>query len=159
MAATVTYDSATNTAKLTPSAPLDGGIDYTATLSTAVQAADGIALASAVSWSFSTAACPCQLFSPVLTPDFIGLPTQDGRTGTGPWSYELGTKITVDEPTDLNAIRFYKSDGETGTHVGRVVDQQRRAAGAGHVHGRVGVGLAAAGTCTARSRSRQGRRT
>ena len=81
MAATVTYDSATNTAKLTPSAPLDGGLDYTATLSTAVQAADGIALASAVSWSFSTAACPCQLFSPVLTPDFIGLPTQDGRSG------------------------------------------------------------------------------
>ena len=85
-----------------------------------MQAADGIALASAVSWSFSTAACPCQLFSPILTPDFIGLPTQDGRTGTGPWSYEFGTKVTVDEPTRLNAIRYYKSPGETGTHVGRV---------------------------------------
>ena len=37
-----------------------------------------------------------------------------------PWSYELGVKVTVDVPTDLNAIRFYKTAGETGTHIGRL---------------------------------------
>ena len=45
---------------------------------------------------------------------------RDGRTGTGPFTYELGTKITVDKTMSLVALRFYKHALETGTHVGRV---------------------------------------
>ena len=135
VAATVTYDSATNTAKLTPSAPLDGGLDYTATLSTAVQAADGIALASAVSWSFSTAACPCPLFSPVLTPDFIGLPTQDGRTGTGPLIVRARHEDhgrPADRPERDPLLQECRRDRDPRRPR---LDAQRRSVGAGHVHG------------------------
>jgi hypothetical protein len=53
--ATVSYNTATNTATLTPSAALAETTTYTATLTTAIKAADGVALASAVSWSFTTA--------------------------------------------------------------------------------------------------------
>lgn len=40
-------------------------------------------------------------------------------TGTdGP--YELGMKLTTTQPGQINAIRFYKVAGESGTHVGRI---------------------------------------
>jgi len=120
VAGSVAYDGASRTATLTPSALLAGGVEYTARIETTVKAADGIGLAAPVSWTFSTAACPCTLFSPVSQPALQGLPTQDGRSGPGPWSYELGVKVTVDQPMLLTAIRFYKSPGETGTHIGRV---------------------------------------
>ena len=35
-----------------------------------------------------------------------GNSTRDGRPGTGPWTYELGTQITVDQSMDLTAIRY-----------------------------------------------------
>jgi hypothetical protein len=66
------------------------------------------------------AACPCTLFSDVLKPAAQNLPVQDGRTGAGPWSYELGVKVTVDQPSQLTAIRFYKDPLETGAHTVRV---------------------------------------
>ena len=58
---------------------------------------DGTAPAAAVTWTFTTAACPCSLFSQVLVPRRLRLPTQDGRTGAGPFSYEIGVKVTVDQ--------------------------------------------------------------
>jgi fibronectin type 3 domain-containing protein len=119
VAATVTYDSTSKTATLQPSATLAGQASYTATVTTGAKAADETPLAANVSWTFTTAACPCTLFSS-LTPASTGLPTKDGRSGSGPFSYELGVKVTVDSPTQVTAIRFYKSPGETGTHVGRV---------------------------------------
>jgi fibronectin type 3 domain-containing protein len=117
--AAVTYGGG-NTATLTPSQLLAGGTEYTARIETTVKSAGGIALAAPVSWTFGTAACPCSLFSPVLTPANPSLPTQDGRTGSGPWSYELGVKIRVDQPMRVSALRFYKSPGETGSHTGRI---------------------------------------
>ena len=40
-------------------------------------------------------------------------------TGTdGP--YELGMKLTTTQPGQINAIRFYKVAGESGTHIGRI---------------------------------------
>ena len=122
VAGTVSYDSATNTATLTPSAQLQTNTTYTANLTSAVAAADGVALASAVSWSFTTSAsvCPCSLFPSTLLPAFTNLPTQDGRGGAGPWSYEMGVKIQVDQPMQIDAVRFYKGSLETGTHVGRI---------------------------------------
>ncbi|MGH3441986.1 MAG: Ig-like domain-containing protein [Nitriliruptorales bacterium] len=118
--ASVSYDASSHVATLTPNAPLGGGADYTAKIEASVAAEDGAPLAAPVTWSFSTAACPCTLFSPILIPAKDNNPTQDGRTGTGPWSYELGMKVRVDQPMLLTAIRFWKSSAETGTHVGRV---------------------------------------
>ncbi len=54
--ATVTYDAATRTATLTPASALVPLAEYTAQVSTAVAAAGGAALTSAVTWSFRTAA-------------------------------------------------------------------------------------------------------
>src|SRR5439155_124642 len=56
--AVVSYDSTTNTATLTPSAALAVGTTYTATITTAVKASDGAALASPFTWSFTTVAAP-----------------------------------------------------------------------------------------------------
>jgi hypothetical protein len=120
VAATVSYNDATKTITLTPSTMLAGAASYTATVTTGVKAIDGTPLVSAYSWSFSTAACPCSLFSDVTVPASVSLSTADGRSGAGPFTYEMGVKVTVDQPMLLNAIRFYKSPGETGTHVGRV---------------------------------------
>ena len=55
MAATVTYNSATGTATLTPNSPLTGSTTYTATVSGAEDLA-GNPMAAPVSWSFTTAA-------------------------------------------------------------------------------------------------------
>jgi len=117
--ATVSYDGATLTAQLVPSALLAATTQYTASLTSGVKAADGSSL-TAVSWNFTTTACPCSLFGAAYTPASTGNPTQDGRNGAGPWSYELGVKITVDNPLQLTAVRFYKDAAETGTHVARI---------------------------------------
>ena len=58
VSATVAYNPATRTATLTPVASLSGQTTFTARLSTAVKAADGVALASAVQWTFTTGAGP-----------------------------------------------------------------------------------------------------
>src|SRR5207244_9058303 len=52
VAASVSYVG--STATLTPTAALANNTIYTAKLDTTVKAADGVALASAVSWSFTT---------------------------------------------------------------------------------------------------------
>jgi hypothetical protein len=57
-----------------------------------------------------------------LIPAVTGASVQDGRTGSGPFSYELGTKIQVTSGAQLTAISFYKDSLETGTHVGSVWD-------------------------------------
>ena len=111
-----------------------------------------------MSWSFTTADCPCSLMSS-LTPAQTGLPVHDYRPGPGPFSYELGTKVTVDEPTELVALRYYKSAGETGAHVGRVWSAVGSAAGPGELRERERLGLAAPGARHARSRSSRARST
>ena len=105
----VAYDSNSVTATLTPNAPLAGATTYTARLDGTVSASDGTPLGTAVSWSFTTAACPCQLFTDQAQPA-----SQPGGT------YELGVKIRVDQPEELTSIRFYKASGETGSHTGTV---------------------------------------
>jgi hypothetical protein len=115
--ATVTYDDVTKTATLTPSATLTSGVTYTATVSTGVQSSAGVNMATAKTWSFSTSGCPCNVMNG-LTPQYTNLDVRDGRTGSGPWTYELGTKFSVSAAASLSAIRFYKDAGETGTHVG-----------------------------------------
>jgi hypothetical protein len=107
--ASLSYDAASLTATLTPqTALLAGATTYTAALGSGIQANDGTPL-TPTSFSFMTAACPCSLFSTVLTP--VLQPSG---------SYELGVKIKVDQPLSLTSIRYYKASGETGTHAGTV---------------------------------------
>src|SRR5262249_43781652 len=54
VAGTVAYDSVTLTATLTPGFPLATNTTYTATLTTGVRAANGIALAAPVTWTSTT---------------------------------------------------------------------------------------------------------
>jgi N,N-dimethylformamidase beta subunit-like protein/uncharacterized protein DUF4082/Big-like domain-containing protein len=117
--ATVAYDQVNQRATLTPLASLAVGTHYTAALDTGIRSAAGTPLASVVSWSFITARCPCNLMA-ATSPAETGIPVQDYRPGPGPFSYELGTRLTVDEPSDLVALRFYKDPHETGSHIGRV---------------------------------------
>jgi hypothetical protein len=120
VATAIAYNTTTHTAVLTPAAPLQPSTVYAATLTTAVRGAGGSAMASNYTWHFTTSACPCMLMAN-LTPNATWKPVQDGRSGAGPFSYEMGTEIRVSQPAALTAIRFYKSpSGETGTHVGRV---------------------------------------
>jgi hypothetical protein len=73
-----------------------------------------------VTWSFTTAQCPCSLFPPSLLPAKTKLPVRDGRSGAGPFSYEMGVKIVVGAPMQLTAVRYYRDVSETGTHTGRI---------------------------------------
>jgi hypothetical protein len=50
----------------------------------------------------------------------MGLDTANGRSGVGPYSLEMGLKVRVTSAAALRAVSFYKSPGETGTHVGRL---------------------------------------
>jgi hypothetical protein len=120
IAAAVAYNSGAQTVTVTPTAQLAGGTAYTVTIGTGVKSSANVALAAPVSFGFTTAACPCSLYSPSATPALTGLDTKDGRSGAGPFTYELGTKIQVTSASQLTAIEFYKSPGETGTHIGRV---------------------------------------
>ncbi len=118
--ATVTYNAATMTATLTPNAPLNPATLYTAALSTAIRSTTEEPMASSMTWTFTTANCPCSLMSGAATPQLTGLSTKDGRSGSGPFSYELGVKVTVSQPVQLVAFTFYKDAAETGTHIGHL---------------------------------------
>jgi hypothetical protein len=115
--ATVSYDGASLTATLRPSTSLAGATKYTANVSGSVTSVDGTPIGADTTWKFTTSTCPCSLFSAPLVPAQQNITTRDGRAGTGPWTYELGVKFRVDEPMRLNAVRFWKSPSETGTHV------------------------------------------
>ena len=52
--ATVSYDAETRIVKVTPKAALEPGTKYDVRLGTGIKSADGVALAGAVSWSFTT---------------------------------------------------------------------------------------------------------
>jgi len=116
----VGYTDATKTVRFTPSSPLASSSTYTATLTTGITGASGLHLARTVTWQFSTSTCPCSLFTPSMAPASQGNPTQDGRSGPGPWTYELGVKIKTTQTTTLTAVRYYKDPTETGTHIGRI---------------------------------------
>ena len=123
VAATVAYDGPTRKITITPSAALAWGGTYTVTVSTDVQAADGTLLLSPITWSFTTASCPCSLIT--TTPVKTHLPVKDGRAGAGPFSYELGTKIVATAPAQLLGIRYY-SDSLRDRHAHRPRSGARR---------------------------------
>ena len=111
VAATQSYDSASKTATLNPSADLSPGATYTATVSDAADIA-GNAMTAPSSWSFTTAAassCPCTIWGSSATPAVIAADAN---------AIEVGLKFRADADGFITAIRFYKGSTNTGTHVG-----------------------------------------
>ncbi|SNT37700.1 Ig-like domain-containing protein, partial [Granulicella rosea] len=88
---TVTYVAATNTATFTPTANLAYGTTYIATITTGAQNAAGTPLASAYTWSFTTAASPAP-------PTVISTVPANGATGvllTQPVSATFSTAMNA----------------------------------------------------------------
>ena len=120
VAGTRSYDATTRTITFTPSAPLASFVRYTATL--AGTDAQGNPIASGGTWSFTTAkppnppgVCPCSLFSDETTPTILEI--NDGVP------LSLGTRFTSDVKGVVTGVRFYKSPGNTGAHVGSLWNQ------------------------------------
>ncbi len=117
---TVSYDAATYTATLAPAAALAPSTAYTASIrggTTDPRAKDlaGNALAATVSWSFTTAAatsCPCTAWPSSATP---ANPSENDANAVN-----LGVRFTADTGGFIKGIRFYKGNGNTGTHVGQL---------------------------------------
>ena len=116
IAATVSYNSANKTVTLTPTAALANGTNYTVVIrggTGGVSDVAGNTLLADVSSTFSTVALPpVSLFSTNTTP----ATADSGDTQ----SVELGVKFTATVNGYITGIRYYKSSGNTGTHVGNL---------------------------------------
>ena len=116
--ATVSYNSATATVTLTPTAPLAFSTTYTVTIvggANGVKDLAGNPLAANVTWSFTTAAkptCPCSLWSNATTPAVTA--------ASDPSAVELGVKFQASLAGYITGLRFYKGATNTGTHVGHL---------------------------------------
>lgn len=97
VAGTVTYATASNTATFTPSASLNFGAQYTATITTGATSSSGTALAADYSWSFTTAA-PAPTVSAVS-------PTS-GATGVTITTLVTATFSEAMNPSTINGSNF-----------------------------------------------------
>ncbi len=113
--ADVTYDAAARKATLTPSAPLEYGKTYTATVkggSAGVADLSGNRPVADRDWSFGTPAqCPCTVFAPDAAPS--GQAARDQPL-------EIGVRFRPAEDGFITALRFYKQANNAGTHVGHL---------------------------------------
>ena len=117
--AAVTWDAATRTARLTPSAALAGTSTYTAQVvggpgSPRAEDVSGNP-AAGLTWSFTTAAvatCPCSGWGSSATPA--------NPSVNDPSAVELGVKFRTDVDGFITGVRFYKGASNTGTHIGSV---------------------------------------
>src|SRR6185436_3878501 len=118
---TVSYNAATLTATLTPTAALATSTVYTVTVhggttDPRIKNSSGAALAADVVWSFTTAApasgasCPCSIWSAAAAP---AAPQQFDASAV-----ELGVRFQSDRAGYITALRFFKGAGNNGTHVG-----------------------------------------
>ncbi|VDC32177.1 hypothetical protein PSET11_02965 [Arthrobacter ulcerisalmonis] len=115
VAGATAYDATARKVTFTPSAALALGTSYTATLTGT--ATGGGALTAGGSWSFTTVvsaptpgSCPCSFFDESTTPSIAEI--KDGVPLT------LGTRFTSTANGTVTGVKFYKSAGNTGTHVG-----------------------------------------
>ena len=110
---TVTYDSVSSTFTFQPGSTLKALSVYTATVKGSVLNFLGTAMGVDYSWSFTTShGCPCTIWSPTTTPAVV----DSGDNG----GVELGVKFTADFNGSILGVRFYKSVGNVGTHVGNL---------------------------------------
>ncbi|WP_374458216.1 DUF4082 domain-containing protein [Nocardioides sp.] len=112
---TTSYDAPNRTITFTPTNQLASFVRYTATLSGTD--AQGNPITSGGTWSFTTAkppnppgVCPCSLFSDETVPTVMEI--NDGVP------LSIGTRFSSDVKGIVTGVRFYKSAGNTGAHVG-----------------------------------------
>ncbi len=119
VAAALSYNAATRTATLMPSAALSPSTIYTATVrggstDPRVVSTTGAALAANVVWSFTTGAPASNAYYSIWSPSAV-----PGTTSTSDSAaVELGVKFRADRDGLITAVRFYKGTANTGTHVG-----------------------------------------
>jgi hypothetical protein len=106
------YDAATKTVTLTPSALLASGAVYTASIQGA-RDQSGNAMGAPAIWSFTTGDTSVS----TLWPDSATPATIDAGDSS---AVELGVKFRATVAGVVEGVRFYKSAGNTGTHVGRL---------------------------------------
>jgi hypothetical protein len=116
VSASVTYNASSFTATLTPTSSLAFSTTYTATVgggASGVKDTSGNAMASDVTWTFTTAAspavCPCSIWVNNPTPATVDAGAAD--------PLEVGVKFRSDVNGYISGIRFYKSAANTGTHI------------------------------------------
>ncbi|MBI2823285.1 MAG: DUF4082 domain-containing protein [Planctomycetia bacterium] len=114
---TVTYNAASNSITITPTAPLEYGSNYTVYLVggvTGIRDLSDNAMTPNYSSSFTTVAAPppASLWSTSTTPGTVD--------GGDTQSIEVGVKFTADSNGYIIGVRFYKSAANTGTHVGNL---------------------------------------
>jgi len=90
----VSYNSGTYTATLTPSADLSYDTTYTANLSTAITDAAGNPLASAYSWSFTTTSAP------------VGVTVSIDAPATAAPDSDFTANVNISEVTDFDACNY-----------------------------------------------------
>ena len=116
--ATVSYNASTQTAVLQPAAVLAYNTSYTATVTggpTGVKDASGNAMASNLTWTFTTAGppppppiCPCSLWTYSTMPGMV----DSGDANGG----EFGLAFKADVAGTITGARFYKSPANVGVH-------------------------------------------
>jgi methionine-rich copper-binding protein CopC len=100
VAATLSYDAASETAVLTPNAPLAGFATYTATVS-GVKDLSGNAMTAPVSWTFTTGSATAPPVVVAMTP--VGGATSVASATT--------VSVTFNEGVQSNTISFILNDG------------------------------------------------
>lgn len=114
--ATVQYSATDFSALLVPTGSLLGSKTYTATLKGgSVKDVAGNPLSADYRWSFTTAAdpiCPCSAWGT------DALPTNPSVDDAG--AVEVGVKFRSDSDGYVTGIRFFKGEGNTGTHIGNL---------------------------------------
>ena len=109
VAGSVSYNSASVTATLTPTATLALGATYTASVN--ATGTNGVAMSAPFTWTFTTegGGCPCTLHAASWSP-------QSPDAGDGN-ATELGVKFQTDLGGYISGIRFYKAAANTGSHI------------------------------------------
>ncbi len=113
---TISYNSNTNTATLTPNAALDTSATYTVVVDGGAEGvldSAGSTMAADFTSTFTTAAPlgtgPFSLWTSSTTPSWTDNPD--------PRSVELGIKFEATSGGDITGVRFYQSAGNTGTQI------------------------------------------
>ncbi|MEU5696788.1 DUF4082 domain-containing protein, partial [Actinosynnema sp. NPDC020468] len=108
---TVALSGDQKTVTWTPTGPLKPNTRYTA--SVLLADVNGNSMTSTATWSFTTsttASCPCSLFSTAT------VPTTTSADDSG--AYELGVRFSPTQSGQITGVKFYKGEGNTGTHTG-----------------------------------------
>ena len=121
VAATVSYDAATRTARLTPSSPLELAAVYTATVrggetDPVIRDVAGNALAADLSWSFTVE----ETASPLVFTVWPDTTVPTIPSASDPDAIELGVKFRANVDGFVTGVRFYKGAANTGIHVGKL---------------------------------------